>query len=137
MLGLLLLVAESARAQGVMLPLPAEDQQKITAKLGPGVVGNPLPSAPIQDVSVYFPLQEKALTYHVTSGPNVGNTQTLGLAKVRRPGGKAAWRFQFSPSLAGFIHQTPDGDLMMPAVNNTGEVWWSSRHLPIRSCLRA
>jgi hypothetical protein len=121
MLGFLLLVAESALAQGVVLPLPPEDQQKIDTELGSGVVGNALPSMPIQDVSIYFPLQDKALTYRVTAGPNAGNTQTLGLAKARRPTGKTAWRFQFSPTLAGFIHQTPEGDLMMPAVTDTGE----------------
>ena len=32
-----------------------------------------------------------------------------------------AWRFQFSPSLAGFIRKTPQGDLMMPAVTDTRE----------------
>lgn len=120
-LGILLLASGSARAQGVVLPLPLEDQQKINAKLGPGVVGNALPSKPIQDISVYFPLHDKAMTYQVTAGPNAGNAQTLGLAKARRPTGKVAWRFQFSPTLAGFIRQTPDGDLLMPAVTDLGE----------------
>ena len=119
-LGVVLLASESARAQGVVLPLPPEDRQMITAKLG-SIVGKALPSKPIEDVSVYFPLQERAANYHVTAGPNAGNTQTLGLAKTRRPGGKPAWRFQFSPSLAGFIHQTPQGDLIVPAVTDTEE----------------
>jgi hypothetical protein len=104
-----------------VLPLPPDDQQKINAQLGPGVVVKALPSKPVQETSLYFPLQDKALTYRVTTGPNAGNTQTLGLAKIRRPGGKLAWRFQFSPSLAGFIHQTSKGDLIMPAVTDTGE----------------
>lgn len=121
LLGVALLGSETARAQGVLLPLPPEDQQKISAKLGPGVVVKPLPSKPIQDVSVYFPLQGKELTYQVTAGPNSGKAETLGLAKVRRSNGKLAWRFQLSPSLAGFIRQTPGGDLMMPAVTDTSE----------------
>ena len=69
------------------------------------MVGKALPSKSIEDASIYFPFQEKALTYQVTSGSNTGNTQTLGLAKTRRPDGKSAWRFQLSPSLAGFICQ--------------------------------
>ncbi len=117
--GVVLLVARSARAQSV-LSLSLEDRQIITAKLGP-IVGKALPSKPIEDVSVYFPLQEKAANYRVTFGPNAGNTQTLGLAKTRRPGGRSAWRFQFSPSLAGFIHETAQGDLMVPAVTDTSE----------------
>jgi hypothetical protein len=119
-LGILMLAAGLVRAHDGVLPLPPEDQQMITAKLG-SIVGKALPSKPIEDVSVYFPLQEKAARYQVTAGPNAGNTQELGLAKTRRPGGRSAWRFQFSPSLAGFIHQTPQGDLMVPAVTDTGE----------------
>jgi hypothetical protein len=120
-LGALLLASGSARAQGVVLPLPPEDQQQLTAQLGPGVVGKALPSTPITDASAYFPLQDKALTYQVTAGPHAGNTQTLGLAKTRRPGGKAAWRFQLSPALAGFLRQTPEGDLIMPALSDASE----------------
>jgi hypothetical protein len=119
-LGILALAGGLARADDVVLPLPPADQQMITAKLG-SIVGKALPSKPIEDVSVYFPLQEKATNYQVTAGPNAGKTQTLGLAKTKRPGGKLAWRFQFSPSLAGFIHQTPQGDLIVPAVTDTGE----------------
>ena len=119
-LGVSLLATQIAQAQGLALPLPPDDQQMITAKLGP-MVGKALPSKPIEDVSVYFPLQERAAKYHVTAGPNAGNTQTLGLAKGRRPGGRSAWRFQFSPTLAGFVHQTPQGDLMVPAVTDTSE----------------
>jgi len=119
-LGILALAGGLARADDVVLPLPPADRQMITAKLG-SIVGKALPSKPIEDVSVYFPLQEKATNYQVTAGPNAGKTQTLGLAKTKRPGGKLAWRFQFSPSLAGFIHQTPQGDLIVPAVTDTGE----------------
>jgi hypothetical protein len=118
---LFLLGADSARAQGVVLSLPPEDQQTINAQLGPGVVGKALPSTPIEGASVYFPLREKTSIYQVTAGPNAGNMQTLGVAKVRRLNGKSAWRFQLSPSLTGFIRQTPEGDLIMPTVGDTGE----------------
>ena len=119
-LGVLVLAAGLARADDVVLPLPPEDRQMIAAKLG-SIVGKALPSKPIEDVSVCFPLQEKAAIYQVTSGPDAGNRQTLSLAKTRRPGGRSAWRFQFSPSLAGFIHKTPQGDLMVPAVTDTSD----------------
>jgi hypothetical protein len=120
-LGVLILASGYARAQGVVLPLPPQDQKKITAELGPGVVGEALPSEPLKDPSVYFPLQEKIATYQVMAGPKAGSAQTLGLAKAKRLSGKMAWRFQLSPSLAGFIRKTPQGDLIMPAVTDTGE----------------
>jgi hypothetical protein len=104
---------------GAVLPLPAEDHKVISAMLGAGVVGQALPSAPIGDPTIYFPLSERAGSYLVTSGPNAGNTQTLNVAKRQRPGGQLAWRAALSPSQAGFIRQTSAGDLMMPAVTDS------------------
>ena len=110
-----------ARAQdGTVMPLPPEDQQAIDAMLGPGVVGQALPSNPIQDVSVYFPLQERVLSYQVTSGPHAGKTQTLAVARGKRPDGNPAWRFGLSPSLAAFLRQTEQG-LIMPAVGTSAK----------------
>jgi hypothetical protein len=120
-LGILLLASGLARAQGIVLPLPPDDQQNLTTVLGQGVVGAALPSNPIGDPSVFFPLSERAPTYQVTAGRNAGNTQTLGLAKKRRPGGTSAWRYLLSPTLAGFIRQTPAGDLVMPALSDSSE----------------
>src|ERR1700732_2126960 len=87
-LGFLLLASGSARAQGVVLPLPPQDQQNITAQLGPNVVGAALPSNPINDPSIYFPLQQKSQQFQVVAGPNAGTVQTLGLWQARRPGGQ-------------------------------------------------
>jgi hypothetical protein len=115
-----LAAAGAARADEV-LPLPAEDQKEITALLGPGVVGNALPSKPIDDPSVYFPLQERELSYQITSGKHAGKNQALRVAKGRRPVGTPAWRFELSHALAAFINQTPGGDLIMPAVSDSDE----------------
>src|SRR5437667_1756452 len=110
-----------ARAQSTVLPLPPADQQKLAEHLGAGVVGAALPSERISDASTYFPLNEKTFVFHVTSGSNAGKIQNLVLKKARRPGGAPAWRFNFAPSLAGFISPTAGGDLMMPAVSDVDE----------------
>ena len=119
--GALLLSAQAARAQDVIPSLAPEDQQLINSRLGAGVIGKALPSKPIDDVARYFPLQQESWTYQVITGPNAGKTQTLSLNKAKRPNGKSAWRYQFSPSLTGFIRQMPNGDLLMPAVSDLGE----------------
>jgi hypothetical protein len=118
---ILTLGSHSALAQSVVLQLTPSDQQMITAQLGHGVVGKAVPSKPIDDVSLYFPLQDAASIFQVVGGPNAGKAQTLGLTKVTRPNGRLAWRFQLSPTLASFIHQTPEEDLMMPAISDVGE----------------
>jgi hypothetical protein len=120
-LGALIFVAGYAHAQGIVLPLPPEDQQNIITQLGAGVVGKALPSQPIADPSVYFPLQDRKQQYQVVAGPNAGNIQTLGLVRTRRPGGKMAWRFGLSPTLNGFMRETADGDIIMAAITDTGE----------------
>jgi hypothetical protein len=116
-----LIASDSARATGIATPLPPEDQQMISAQLGSGVVGNPLPSEPIEDASTYFPLQERSSIYQVTGGRHVGRRQALAVRKVQRANGKLAWRFEFSPSLTGFIHQTREGDIVMPSLGDTGQ----------------
>ncbi len=85
-LGLVLLSSGLAHAQGVALPLPPEDQQNITAQLGPGVVGIALPSQPIADPSLYFP--PGRLAFH---SPSVCTFPAWG------PGGRAGGR------LGGFL----------------------------------
>jgi hypothetical protein len=114
-------LARVAAAEGVVLPMPPEDLQYLNTQLGPGVVGQALPSTPITDPSIYFPLQERSLTYQVTAGKNAGDAQELPVAKGKRPNGNPAWRLGLSPSLAGFIRQSPSGDLLMPAVSDSGE----------------
>jgi hypothetical protein len=104
-----------------VLPLPADDLRKITAQLGPNVVGAAMPSDTIRDASFFFPLQQQSHIYQVTSGPKAGNLQTLGLATLDRPGRSAAWRFQMSPSLTGFIHQTLQGDLVIPTLSDLNQ----------------
>jgi len=110
-----------AYGQSETLPLPPLDQQNITNYLGSGVVGQPMPAETIQDVTIYFPLKNRNPTYQVTSGPNSGKTEQLGVVENRRPSGHASWRFQLSPTLAGFIKQTPEGNLVMPSVSDLGE----------------
>jgi len=117
---LALALAPSARAQGPVLPLPAADQQEITRLLGPGVVGQALPSQPMGKTSSYFPLEERSSVFQVTSGSSTGKQQTLRTTKGRRPNGNPAWRFELSPTLAGFLRQA-EGDLVMPAVSDSGE----------------
>jgi hypothetical protein len=116
-----LLIGCAAYADGPVLPLPPQDQQEVTAHLGAGVVGAALPSEPITDAASYFPLQERAMTYELTAGKSAGTTHTLQVAKGKRPNGLPAWRMGLTPSVDGFIRQTREGDLVMPAMSDTSE----------------
>ena len=108
-------------AADAVLPLPPEDAEEIARNLGQGVVGKALPAPVLTDAAAYFPLVERSLVYRVTVGTNIGQAQTLKIAKGQRPGGSPAWRFQISPTLAAFLAQTDDGDLLMPAISDIDE----------------
>ncbi len=116
-----LLSSQTVNADGTVLPLPAKDQQELLAQLGPGVVGAALPSLPIDDATRFFPLQEREMTYQITAGKNAGTTHTLHVAKGKRPNGLPAWRMGLTPSVDGFLRQTPDGDLVMAAMSDSSE----------------
>jgi hypothetical protein len=117
----IVLTSTITRAEHVVLPLPPDDRQIIIKQLGEGVVGDAVPSKPIDDPSALFPFHHKSLTYRFTSGRNTGKSQTLALTKIQRPGGKSVWRLQLAPSLVGFLRQMPEGDIVMPAVADMGE----------------
>ena len=119
-LGLTLMEPSMALAADPILPLPPEDQKTIVKQLGADVVGEALPSKPIEDPGKLFSFDHKPVTYRFTSGKNKGKSQTLVPTKVERPGGKFVWRVQLAPTLIGFLRQMPEGDIVMPAVEDTG-----------------
>jgi hypothetical protein len=104
-----------------VLPLPSDDKQTIVKQLGAEVVGDAVPSKPIDDPSALFPFHRERRIYRFTSGRNTGRSQTQALRKIQRPGGRFVWRLELAPSLVGFLRQMPDGDIVMPAVADTGE----------------
>jgi hypothetical protein len=118
---LIVLALTKVQAQDVVLPLPLDDQQIIAKQLGASVVGDALPSKPIDEPSALFPFHHEAISYRFTSGKNKGKTQTETLTKVPRPGGKFVWRLQLAPSLVAYLKQAPEGDVVMSAVSDTGE----------------
>jgi hypothetical protein len=115
------LFSSIARAEDVLLPLPAEDQKAIATRLGPNVVGDPVPSKPIGDPLMLFPFHNERIAYRFTSGKNTGKSQTVTLTRVEHPNKKVVWRMQLTPSLVAFLTQGPDGDIDMPAVEETEE----------------
>ena len=119
-IGLALTLSTLVWAGDPVLPLAPADQKILVEQLGADVVGEPVPSRPIDDPDTLFSFAHLPVTYRFTSGRNKGKSQTLIPTKVERPGGKFVWRVQLAPSLIGFLRQMPNGDIVMPAVEDTG-----------------
>ena len=113
-------VTPASWAADPILPLSPNDRKMLAEQLGKDVVGEALPSKPIDAPDSYFSFGPNPVTYLFTSGKNKGKTQTLAPIKVDRPGGKFVWRIQLAPTLIGFLKQSPGGDIEMPAVEDTG-----------------
>ena len=74
-----LLGARSVWAQGVVLPLPAEDQQTITAQLGPGRGRRrACPASRSRMPRLIFRFRSGTPTYQVTAGRNAGKYPDAG-----------------------------------------------------------
>jgi hypothetical protein len=119
-IGFLATAPASAWATDPVLKLPAADQTVLAEQLGTDVLGDALPSKPIDDPGRLFSFARTPVTYLFTSGRNKGKIQTLVAAKVERPRGELVWKLPLAPSLIGFLKQLPDGDIEMPAVEDTG-----------------
>ena len=118
--GLSLIQPTQVWAEDTAVTLPDADRKILTEQLGADIVGEPLPSKPLDAPDSLFSFVHVPVTYRFTSGRNKGKTQTLVPTKVKRPGGKIVWRVPLAPSLIGFLKQMPDGDIVMPAVEDTG-----------------
>src|ERR1700752_5403375 len=95
-IGLSLTLPTLLWAADPVLPLPTTDRKILVAQLGADVVGEPLPSRPIDDPDRLFSFVHIPVTYRFTSGKNKGKSQTLVPIKVERPGGKFVWRVQLA-----------------------------------------
>ena len=106
-----------ARADDVVC-LPPQDQQQIAVKLG-RASSPAVPSKPSTRLRL-LPAEDQGRAYPVTRA-QIAKRRNRSCREDQTPGRKSGWRFQLSPSMAGFIHQTPERDLVMPAVTDTSE----------------
>jgi hypothetical protein len=93
----------------------------IVKELGTKIVVDAVQSEPIDDPSALFPLSDVPGIHEFTSGRDAGKRQTEALKKIPRRGGKFVWRLDLAPSLVAFLRESPDGDVVMPAVAYTGK----------------
>jgi len=94
-IGLTLTLPTLVWAGDPVLSLPTADRKILVEHAD--VVGEPLPSRPIDDPDSLFSFAHIPVTYRFTSGRNKGKSQTLVPTKVERPGGKFVWRVQLAP----------------------------------------
>jgi len=85
------ILPSAAAAQAPVIPLSDAVRSELAA-LGDGVVGEPLPAAPIEDPARLRHLADGTWLYRIVAGANRGQQQTVRVERVAPGDGGATWR---------------------------------------------
>jgi hypothetical protein len=108
---LLLAVDSGAAAQtaGPVIPLSGADRGQLDALLGKGVVGEALPSAPLQAATSYLPRHGRTLTYQVVTQGGKPATENHEITETTDPAYKPGWRYTVGDVGDIYIQNDPAG----------------------------
>ena len=93
---LLLAVCSGAAAQnaGPVIPLSDADRAQLDALLGKGVVGEALPSAPLESSASYLPRHGRTLMYQVVTQGGKPETENHEITETTDPAYKPGWQYK-------------------------------------------
>ncbi len=88
-----LAVCLAATAQGPVIPLADADLIQLDALLGKGVVGEALPSAPLESPAAYLPRYGRTLTYRVVTPGETPTMENDEITEATDPTLKPGWHY--------------------------------------------
>ena len=109
---LLMLAVSGAAAQsaGPVATLSDTDRGQLDALLGQGVVGEALPSAPLESPTSYLPRLGRTLTYQVvTKGGEKPTTEIHEITEATDPALKPGWHYSVGDTAELDIQRDPTG----------------------------
>jgi len=108
---LLMLTVSGAAAQstGAVISLSDADRGQLDALLGKGVVGEALPSAPLEDPGSYLPRHGRTLTYQVVTQGERPTIEIHEITEATDPALKPGWRYSVSDVGEMDIQKDPAG----------------------------
>jgi hypothetical protein len=96
----------SAQSTGPVIPLSDADRGQLDALLGKGVVGEALPSAPLESAASYLPRHGRTLTYQVVTQGGKPETENHEITEATDPAFKPGWDYKIGDT--GEIHVQAD-----------------------------
>jgi len=94
---------------GSIVPLPAAVRAQFDKYLGAGVVGDPVPSAPLMATDAYLPPKGTVMTYRVLEQGEKARTETHKVEETTDPKFKPGWRYVADPLGALYFQPSSDG----------------------------
>jgi hypothetical protein len=102
--------AAHAADAGKVIPLAPDDQKQLDSLLGPGVVGEALPSQPLQPASYYLPGKAK-ITYRVRDEEGKTTIELHELSPAPKSEGVAGLQYVVGTDTRHIFAKQPDGSL--------------------------
>lgn len=108
---LVLTISSGAAAQsaGPVIPLSDADRAQLDALLGKGVVGEALPSAPLENPSSFLPRAGRTLTYHVIMQGKKPTIEIHEIAETTDAAFKPGWHYSVGDAGETYIQIDPAG----------------------------
>ena len=98
-----------AQSTGPVIPLSDADRAQLDALLGKGVVGEALPSAPLESTASYLPRHGRTLTYQVVMQGKQPTIEIHEIAETTDPAFKPGWHYSVSDVGEMYIQKDPVG----------------------------
>jgi hypothetical protein len=108
-------VAAAGTFQAGATGLSEEDRSAINRLLGEGVLGPALPAAPIGETATLIPLAPATRIFRLSSGPDVGTTETDVLRASTQEGSDASWQYAAGRRSVYNLRSTDDGSIVIPS----------------------
>ena len=108
-------VAAAGSSQAGATGLFEEDRSAISRLLGEGVLGPALPAAPIDETATLIPLAPATRIFRLSSGPDVGTTETDVLRASTQEGSDASWQYAVGLRSVYNLRRTDDGSIVIPS----------------------
>jgi len=112
-LSALMLAAHAAGAADAVVPLPPAVKTQLDKYLGPGVVGDAIPSPPLMAADGYLPPKGTAITYRVLEEGEKPRTETHKVEATANPKFAPGWRYSVDPVGAMYFQPSSDGGAMI------------------------
>src|SRR5687768_14184977 len=114
---LMLAVSSGATAQstGPIIPLSDADRGQLDALLGKDVVGEALPSAPLENPASYLPRLGRTLTYQVVTPGKKPTIETHEIAETTDAAFKPGWHYSVGDVSELYIQEDPAGSAVTSA----------------------
>ena len=108
---LMLIISSGASAQsaGPIIPLSDADRGQLDALLGKVVVGEALPSAPLENPASYLPRLGRTLTYQVVTQGKKPTIETHEIAETTDAAFKPGWHYSVGDVSELYIQKDPAG----------------------------